>query len=250
MKLTSIYLAVAIAAAATPALAVPSWEVSSGFNTGRWDYGQRSGAGCVSPAGLLSYAYSGPSGTNFTGHQGVNTPVIVPLVAKNLASTGTTVYSTAQIPAGAVWMHPGETGVNPKCAVVRFKAPNAGIYHVKGLFRSVDIYPNTVRGYIFASSNVAVGGPLTLTGPIGSSVPFDKIVTVTTGQKWIDFALDDGGSYYNDSTQLELTVTRCRAVGNGNGNGKGGDKGDAAGGGNGDNGHDIKDESCAKIDPR
>lgn len=242
MKLKSAYFALAALAAAQPALAVPSWDVVSGFNTGRWAYGQRSGPGCTVTAGLLAFPYVGPSGTNFIGHQGVNTPVIVPLVAKNLASSGTTVYSTAQIPAGAVWMHPGETGVNPKCAVVRFKAPNAGIYHVKGSIRSVDTGANTVRGYLFASSNVAVGGPLTLTGPMGSTVSFDKIVTVTFGQKWIDFALDDGGSYYNDSTQLDLIITRCRAVGNGNGDGKDKDKDEGA--------RDVKDPACDKIDPR
>ena len=200
----------AAALAAVPASA-QSWNATTHFNTGLWSYMQRAGASCAGAATPLAFPYTGPSGTNFTGHQGVNTPTIVPLVAKNLDTVNTTVYSSAQIPAGAVWLHPGQTGVNQQCAVVRFRAPNAGTYRVQGFIKSIDTGANTVKGYIF-SGNTTVGTPMTLVGPMGTALAFNRLVTVPAGPpmgRTIDFALDDGGSYYNDSTQLELTITRC-----------------------------------------
>jgi hypothetical protein len=224
--LAKIVTLLASVATATTAIAAPitSWDAVAGFGSSEWSYMKRVSPGCVGPATLLPFNYTGPSGTNFIGKQGVNTPTIVPLVAKNLASSGVTVYSTAQIPAGALWLHPGETTASPgsfsggSCAVVRFKAPMAGKFRVKGSVQSVDVGANTVRGYIFAGNNTAVGGPLTLTGPMGTSLDFDKIVTITGANKWIDFALDDGGSYYNDSTKLTLTISKCRGDGNGGSN--------------------------------
>ena len=222
-SITKISLLAGALASATAALAAPitAWDAASGFGAPEWAYMQRGGSGCTGPASLLGFNYAAPSGTSFTGRQGVNTPVIVPLVAKNLAASGVTVYSSAQIPANAMWLHPGETGQNASCAVVRFNAPMAGKFRVKGSMQSIDTGANTVRGYIFAGSNSAVGGPLTLTGPMGTSLTFDKIVTITGANKWIDFALDDGGSYYNDSTRLNLTITKCRGDGNGAGTGPG-----------------------------
>lgn len=222
-SITKLTLLAGALACATAALAAPatSWDAASGFGTAEWSYMQRGGTGCSGPASLLAFNYAGPSGTNFAGRQGVNTPTVVPLVAKNLAATGVTAYSSVQIPAGAMWLHPGETGRNPKCAVVRFKAPMAGKFRVKGSIQSIDVGANSVRGYIFAGSNVATGGPLALSGPMGTSLAFDKIVTITGANKWIDFALDDGGSYFNDSTRLNLTITKCRGDGNGGSGGPG-----------------------------
>ena len=193
------------------ALAVPPpqvWDVVTGFNSAPWSYMQRAGAGCAGTATPLLYNYTGPSGTNFIGKQGVNTPAIVPLVAKNLATSGVTVYSTAQIPANSVWLHPGETGVNAKCATVRFVAPMAGKFRIQGFIKSVDTGANSVNGHILVN-NVQVGPTIALSGPLGTQVGFDQTVTLLGQPRVIDFALDDGGSYYNDSTQLALTITRC-----------------------------------------
>ena len=44
---------------------------------------------------------------------------------------------------------------------------------------------------------------------MGTEAAFDHTVTLLGQPRLIDFALDDGGSYYNDSTQLTLTITRC-----------------------------------------
>ena len=98
------------ALAAVPASA-QTWNATTGFNTGLWSYVQRAGVGCTGAVTPLSIAYVGPPLTNFIGFHAVAAPIIVPLVAKNLAPSGTTVYSTAQIPAGAVWLHPGQTGL-------------------------------------------------------------------------------------------------------------------------------------------
>ncbi len=210
-KTISLLTAAGAVLASVPAMAAPplqTWDVSTGFGSAPWSYMQRAGAGCTGADTPLAFPYTGPSGTNFTGRQGVNTPVIVPLVAKNLATTGITVYSSAQIPAGAVWLHPGETGVNAKCAVVRFNAPMAGTFRIKGLIRSIDVGANQVNGHIIVN-NVKIAGPIALSGPKGSQVPFDQTVTIVGMPRTIEFALDDGGSYYNDSTQLEMTITRC-----------------------------------------
>ena len=220
------------ALAAVPASA-QTWNATTGFNTGLWSYVQRAGVGCTGAVTPLSIAYVGPPLTNFIGFHAVAAPIIVPLVAKNLAPSGTTVYSTAQIPAGAVWLHPGQTGANPQqCAAIRFRAPNAGTYRVKGFIKSIDTGANKVNGYIFAS-NANTGPALALSGPMGTALNFDRIVTVPAGPpagRTIDFALNDGGSYFNDSTQLELSITRCKGK-----NGKDAANGDASHGANGDN---------------
>ncbi len=224
-------LMLAAALAAAPASA-QTWNATTGFNTGLWSYMQRPGAACAGSATVLGYAYSSVPG--FIGRQGVNTPTIVPLVAKNTNAT-TTVYSSATIPGGAVWLHPGETGVNAKCAVIRFRAPNAATYRVQGFIKSIDAGANSVNGHILVG-NVPVGGTLALSGPMGTSLAFNQLVTVPVGPpatRTIDFALDDGGSYYNDSTQIELSITRCNTNGNGNGNASGAGNGNGNGGGNG-----------------
>ena len=214
MKPINLFPILAVAGALmapTASLAVPPpivWDAAAGFNAAPWSYMQRAGAGCTGTATSLAFPYAAPSGTSFAGWQGVTTPTIVPLVAKNLVASGVTIYSSAQIPAGALWLHPGETGVNPKCAVVRFTAPMAGKFRIQGKIKSIDVGANQVNGYIFVN-NVKVAGPFLLSGPLGTELAFDHTVTLLGQPRVIDFALDDGGSYYNDSTQLALTITRC-----------------------------------------
>ena len=219
MKLLSnLALAAACLTALTPvaasAQAVQSWDVYNDFNGPQWVYGQRAGPGCAGASAKLLYPYgpNAPAGTGFIGWQGVNTPTIVPLVAKNPGNSQV-VYSSAQLPANSVWLHPGETRVNPVCAAVRFKAPMAGKYRIKGFIKSIDVGANQVNGYIFVN-NTLVGSPIALSGPMGTQANFDQVVTLVGMPRNIDFALDDGGSYYNDSTQLALTITRC-PTGNG-----------------------------------
>lgn len=185
-----------------------TWDAATGFGTGPWSYMQRSGANCAGLAAPLAFNYVSPVGTNFIGRQGVSSPVIVPLVAKNLATSGVTAYSSVQIPAKALWLHPGESGPNAACAVVRFTAPMAGKFRIQGSIRSIDVGANAVNGHIIVN-NVQVGPAIPLSGSIGTQATFDKTVTLLGQPRIIDFALDDGGSYYNDSTQLELTITRC-----------------------------------------
>lgn len=211
LNLLPILAAAGALLAPTASLAVPPpivWDAAAGFNAAPWSYMQRAGTGCTGTATPLAFPYAAPSGTSFAGWQGVNTPTIVPLVAKNLATSGVTTYSSVQVPAGALWLHPGETGVNPKCAVVRFTAPMAGKFRIQGKIKSIDVGANQVNGYIIVN-NVKVAGPLLLSGPMGTEAAFDHTVTLLGQPRVIDFALDDGGSYYNDSTQLTLTITRC-----------------------------------------
>ena len=221
--------AMLIAALAAVPASAQTWNATTQFNTGLWSYMQRPGTGCSGAASPLGFAYNSVPG--FIGRQGVNTPTIVPLVAKN-TNASTTVSSSATIPAGAVWMHPGETGANQKCAVIRFRAPNAATYRVQGFIKSIDGGANSVNGHIFVG-NAPVGGTLALSGPMGTMLAFNQLVTVPAGPpatRTIDFALDDGGSYYNDSTQIELSITRCKGKKD-----KDAAIGDASHGANGDN---------------
>ena len=103
----------ALSASALPNMAsAQSWNVYNSFNSGPintpsmaspWIYGQRAGAGCAGAAVPLAYKYdpNAPAGTGFVGWQGVSTPTIVPLVAKN-PNPSQIVHSTAQVPAKSV----------------------------------------------------------------------------------------------------------------------------------------------------
>lgn len=218
ITLTSLAITMSLVSHAASAQVTHSWDVYGSFNSGPtnsptmaspWIYGQRAGPGCAGTASALGFKYdpNAPSGSAFVGWQGVNTLTLVPLIAKNPGNSPY-IYSTAQVPANSVWLHPGETGVNPVCAVVRFKAPMAGKFRVKGFFRSIDTGANSVNGYIFVN-NMLVGAPIPISGPMGTQVDFDQLFPSLPNNATIDIAIDDGGSYYNDSTQLAMVISRC-----------------------------------------
>lgn len=196
-------------------------EFTSSTPPADWAYMERTGAGCVTPGAAITSPYNPVPGAS--GY--INGPI--PIVAKNNNPTSA-VFSSANIDAGKMWMHPGTKG---ECAVVRFKAPAAGTYIVDVTLKAADTAsPNIVRAYVFGSGapGAVVGGAETLNafGSYGATKSFSRTVSVKGKNRFIDLAIDDGanpdplGSFRFDSTQVDIII--CR-VGGPIGKGKGGD---------------------------
>jgi len=104
-------------------------------------------------------------------------------------------------PANVVSMHPGQNGAQ---AVIRFKAPVSGTYHVNAAFSTGDPNGNTLA-YILKNSNS--GSPLA-SGP-GQGSPgtsYNNDVALAKSDT-VDFVIDFNGDWSFDNTFLSATIT-------------------------------------------
>lgn len=175
----------------------------------------------TSPIGVFSYG-TGVTGTSFTPYtnysapcQGMvtglgcwqtTTPVsLVPLVGKNL--TGSTLdFSTVVLPTDVLLVHPGPS----TNSIVRFTAPITGKYNVSGFYELLDTNPSGVN-VIIAFDNTVVfdqalsGPPAVGPGTPGGLVAFGASGIFLHAGDFLDYGVNNAGSFYNDSTGLALT---------------------------------------------
>lgn len=205
--------------APTTAAAAQSWTPTTpSFPGTQFSYMYRPGADCSGAAmplgnqflsGELSPYTSPPGGAGYYGRVDTQLNQRIPWVMKLPASTATqSVLGSVVSPGSGLWIHPGRTNEKKNCVVIRFTAPAQGAYRVSGFIKSIDTMANSVNGHIIVNDN-QIGATIPLnSGFNGAPKTFDEVVHVTSGGS-IDFALDDGGNSNNDSTQLDLTITRC-----------------------------------------
>ncbi len=174
------------------------------------------------PSGAYSYG-TGVTGTDFTPYTNYNldclgagtgcwqtaTPVYeVPAVIKNF--TGSTINTgTVVLPNDVLLVHPGPS----TDSIVRFIVPTTGKYVITGSYELLDTNPSGVN-VIIAFDNIVLFTDL-LTGPgathpgtPGESVAFSSggPVLLHAGD-FIDYGVNNAGSFFNDSTGLALTIT-------------------------------------------
>ncbi len=200
-----ISAAFAAGANAAPYDALADFSLSNN-PAGTWTYGYGAGGGsftaynaetpnCATISGLACW-YSTAENTNNLPGIGINT------TASQISS------GTVRIPTDVVWMHP--TGVNASIAgfdtILRFTAPGAGTYTAKGLFELLDTSPTGVEVSIYKNNAGSALFDDVLTGSLFTPAPYSVTANLAAGET-LDFVLNSDGSYFDDSTGLQATIT-------------------------------------------
>lgn len=123
----------------------------------------------------------------------------LPWVAYN-AGPGDLTYGTVTQPANMLALHPG---AGPEMAVVRFTAPEAGVYTISGWFELLDSSPTGVlfsgyRNDIFVDDYVLIG-------PQGTNVSYTDVLHMAAGAHYY-WAVAHNGDYSNDTTGFRMTL--------------------------------------------
>jgi hypothetical protein len=168
---------------------------------GVWSYGE--GVAGISFTPFVN-SFSGPS---FDYWQGSFPQAFAPNVIKNTSGSAF-LTSTAVLPTNVLTIHPGP--VND--VIVRFTAPTAGLYTYSGRFQVQDIFPTGIFGLIFHDGAQLFNGPLV--GPPanagtlqpGGTLTFGGSVLLAAGDN-LAFAVNNGGSFLNDTTGFSATIT-------------------------------------------
>ena len=167
------------------------------------------------PNGVWSYGWSpgGPAFFLYTKKEGSERESIwfedfglgCPRIWNN--NTQVTIRSGRLIaPTGTLVLHPGR---QYEISVLRWTAPNAGRYTIKGYFEGVDEQPTSTGVGVTYNSKVYL-----FTADInsfGEKMPFSTTQEVAAGDT-IDFFVDLGrdGRFEADSTALSVTITHKR----------------------------------------
>lgn len=194
MKTFAILAAVSGAVVATPASAASYAPVTGGApNTTNFQFGYDTGGGftqygaligaCPRIAGTSCYLRDANNGGDFLGAY---------FVTSDTATQGAFLYSSDAT------LHPGP-GAN-EFSVVRFVAPNSGLFNFAGFFRGVDANGQG-NGVIVTPNN---GNPLVTNG--GPNNAFNFNAALTAGQ-FVDFRVGNNGGYGFDTTGLNLLAT-------------------------------------------
>jgi hypothetical protein len=174
-------------------------EPSTSNPGGVWSYGLRASSGFVRYTGW-SNLY-GPSLLTWNSGGGG----CCPHATLNLSSTPQT-FSTFNVPAGFVNLHPGPNGER---SVARWTAPATATVRIKGRFQGLDSTTTDVA--IQSATSTLFTGAI---NGMGSTAPFSLTVLVNRGD-FIEFSVGRGsnGTYFNDSTGLTVTITEPAVVG-------------------------------------
>lgn len=173
----------------------------------------------TSPTGVWSYGYTATRGSQFVPYNQVRVDASEydgPGVdIWNLVSTGTNPaliahnrsgelrsYSTVRHPADLLNLHPGQSGEN---SVVRWTAPAAGLYQIKGRFQGIDLYHGGTDVSVLYNSDTKLFAEF-ISG-LDDRKEFTILAYVETGET-IDFSVGYGrnNNYSNDSTGLSATI--------------------------------------------
>ncbi len=167
------------------------------------------------PTGAWSYGYKATSSSAFTRYTGNGQPwagiyswspyaggACCLMVAKNTTGATTTYGGSITQPADMLNLHPGAAGEQ---STVRWTAPEAGTYQIKGRFQGIDTSGTTTNVRILHKGAQVWSGNINV---FGAQSAYDFPLSVVAGDT-IDFAVDYGSNntYYSDSTGLAATIT-------------------------------------------
>jgi hypothetical protein len=108
---------------------------------------------------------------------------------------------TGQVPTNLLDMHPGAEG---QYSVVRWTAPAAGQFRIRGLFEGIDPHPTTTDVHVLLNGVPIFDGEI---GSYGVPMRFNLVEALNAGET-IDFAVGFGtdGNFLYDSTGLSATI--------------------------------------------
>lgn len=186
--------------------AVADFSISNGNPNGVWSYGYGTPGSAPTAYDSTTTSCAGIAGLScwYASSENANN---LPAVGMN--ETGSPIVTgTVDIPTNVLFMHPtaANTGGNNNFStMVQFNAPGAANYAFAGSFQADDIYGNAngVTVSIFDGS-VELFSALLI--GYGNSVSFSGIAALGATDA-LDFIVSaNGGSYYNDSTGLILSI--------------------------------------------
>lgn len=196
------------------ASAIIAFDAASEFSAlsnpnGVWSYGY--GSASIGPMSLLLADQNRFEPALLPGWARDAAPVTasLPAVYHNPGAAPVPVSDyPAAVDPGALVVHPGDLA-DEGFVFVRFTAPAASDYDISAVFEALD----TTDG---AQSLVVVNGASTLFDQtivgFGNSTMFDSAASVSLALgDTIDFIVGNGGSFTNDSVQLDAFVTQIPA---------------------------------------
>ncbi len=196
----AVATAVALSSVVFPATASLVYDPANDFSTvsnpkGVWTYGYTAGGA------FTAYPQSG----NIDGldYWSITTAPSLPWIANN-PTAATIDWIQIKVNPGELLLHPGQNG---DYTVLRFTAPSAGQYDVKGSFFGID-YVSSPTTDVHVLLNGAAIFDGNVTDYRNTIAAFDKLVTLNTGDT-VDFAVGWGsnGDYFFDSTGLNAIIT-------------------------------------------
>jgi hypothetical protein len=197
----------------------------TGATGATWDATRDFGAS--NPNGAWSYGY-GITGTSFTLYPFYNTDcediwgasgVVcwtaetydhVPLVGFN--TTGNWLnFASVVDPPDVLITHPGP--YQDQDTIVQWTAPVAGYYNISGFFEILDTSPTGIIGLVFRNGTLLYSGELL--GPpaqhpdqVGGREDFNFARLFLNAGDVISFGVNEDGTFNNDSTGFNATITR------------------------------------------
>ena len=199
---------IALAVMAPIAARAATYDVVAGFSStanpsGPFSYGYRVGAGPLIPYNTNSAACAGISGLACQYSSTFNNNT---LPAVGINTTGALISNgSVRIPTGELFMHPvgANSGLPAGDTIVRFTAPTAGFYAIHGLFQILDVSASGVNVSVEGGTSVFA---TPLGGALNTTAPFDFGTALALGGT-LDFVVNSAGSYFNDSTGLQATLS-------------------------------------------
>jgi hypothetical protein len=193
----AVALSLPVAASATTTYNVVTDFSSTSNPNGVWTYGSGTPAAFTAFPGTSSFLASYGLTVWSNGSQ-------LPAVG----SSAGTPYGTVNVPSDQLFLHPGPDAGED--AIVEFTVPTSGYYTAVGTFYHDDV-AGTSNGYADGQLvSVGIDGLIAesdlLTTVYGDSFSFSGAGPLTAGTV-LFFDVNKNGTYYNDSTGLELTIT-------------------------------------------
>lgn len=188
VRFSTLLLSIGIASQASAWNFANDFSIASNPN-GAWAYGIKSPSALG--GALTLFPDSGQNASFMFWIDNAHQSLGAPAVAKNVS--GGTINGIAP---GQGNMHPGP---NNEIATVRWQSPGAGSYDVSGKFFAGD--GGAVDVYVYADG-VSL---LSQTGVTGDS-PFNFVLNLTSTSV-IDFMVGNAGSFFYDSTPLDVFIT-------------------------------------------
>ena len=187
-----------------PADAGPTSGISNDFSTesnpnGVWTYGWEPTLGGT-------FGNDTHTGDFIAGVDEYSSPIQYMSIWHNRTSSPI-VSGSLTLQPGKVVLHPGPSG---QYSVVRWTAPASDSYAVNAVFSGVDSTPTTTDVHVLHNNSGLFDAELNL--DMGSNTAqYSTTVALSAGDS-LDFAVGNGGNdYYDDATQLDLTIVSTSA---------------------------------------
>lgn len=195
-----------VLASLMPAVSQAQWNLSNDFSgtnnpNGVWTFGSRT-LGNLSAPGLSVYT---TPGSQFGWDQSWYTGTL-PYVSKNVTST-TQTFSTVTYAPAQVGLHPGAAG---EYSIVRWTAPNTGLYSLASTFIGIDCCVTSTDVHVLVNGTSFFSG---FVNGYGASQSYSNTFALTSGDN-VELVVGYGSNqnYLDDSTGLDLSINAVTAT--------------------------------------